>query len=178
MIFKLDKGTGYMYCYSPEHALANKSGKVMEHIYVMSNHIGRKLKKNECVHHIDRDRTNNSLDNLLLMTNSEHAKLHLREDGRGISVDVECDNCGKVFCANKSDSRKYCSSKCSSESSKRFQVSKADLEALVWEKPTTQVAKIFGVSDVAVAKRCKKLGVKKPPRGYWRKLETGKVIKE
>ena len=29
------------------------------------------------------------------------------------------------------------------------------------------VAKFYGVSDVAVAKRCKKLGVEKPPRGYW-----------
>ena len=35
--------------------------------------------------------------------------------------------------------------------------------------PVTEVAKLFGVSDQAVEKRCKLLGVKKPPRGYWAK---------
>ena len=40
---------------------------------------------------------------------------------------------------------------------------------------TVQVAKLLGVSDVAVAKRCKRLGIEKPPRGYWRKVETGKI---
>jgi len=29
------------------------------------------------------------------------------------------------------------------------------------------LAKKFGVSDAAIAKQCKKLGIKKPPRGYW-----------
>ncbi|PLZ79555.1 hypothetical protein CBP16_16335, partial [Fischerella thermalis WC217] len=33
--------------------------------------------------------------------------------------------------------------------------SKAELQELVWEKPTTQIAKDFGVSDKAVEKWCK-----------------------
>ena len=36
--------------------------------------------------------------------------------------------------------------------------------------PTTKVAEILGVSDSAIAKRCKLLGVEKPPRGYWAKI--------
>ena len=38
--------------------------------------------------------------------------------------------------------------------------------------PTSQVAKIFNVSDKAIEKRCKKFGIEKPPRGYWAKKEA------
>ena len=34
-------------------------------------------------------------------------------------------------------------------------------------KPTTSIAKDLGVSDKAVEKHVKKLGLTKPPRGYW-----------
>lgn len=45
--------------------------------------------------------------------------------------------------------------------------SKEELEKLIWEKPTTHIAKDFNVSDKAVEKWCKKYGISKPPRGYW-----------
>lgn len=48
--------------------------------------------------------------------------------------------------------------------------SKEELENLVWSKPSTEVAEQLGVSDVAVAKCCKRLGIDKPKRGYWQKL--------
>ena len=38
--------------------------------------IGRKLNPDEVVHHRDHDRQNNSLDNLQVMTSSDHSKLH------------------------------------------------------------------------------------------------------
>lgn len=44
---------------------------------------------------------------------------------------------------------------------------KEELEKLVWEKPTVQIAQDFGVSDKAVEKWCKTYGIEKPPRGYW-----------
>lgn len=47
--------------------------------------------------------------------------------------------------------------------------SKEELEKLIWEMPTTHVAKKFGVSDVAVGKWCNSYGIVKPPRGYWKK---------
>ena len=48
----------------------------------MEKHIGRYIEKGEVVHHIDFDKTNNDINNLKLMTNSEHAKYHakLRKD--------------------------------------------------------------------------------------------------
>jgi hypothetical protein len=47
------------------------------------------------------------------------------------------------------------------------------LGKLIWEKPTSQIAKELGVSDKAIEKHCKKLALKKPPRGYWAKIQAG-----
>ncbi len=41
------------------------------------------------------------------------------------------------------------------------------LELLISSKPISEVAKEFGVSDVAVHKACKRLGVEKQRRGFW-----------
>lgn len=41
--------------------------------------IGRKLEKGEVVHHIDRNRLNNSLDNLSIISRSDHALTHCPE---------------------------------------------------------------------------------------------------
>jgi len=48
----------------------------------------------------------------------------------------------------------------------------------VWAQPMTKVAKEYGISDVALAKICKKLNVPYPGRGYWRRKETGKAVKQ
>ena len=57
----------------------------------------------------------------------------------------------------------------------RQNLSREELFALVWEKPTSEVAKELGVSDVAVAKLCTRLQVPKPPRGYWARVQSGQV---
>lgn len=43
----------------------------------------------------------------------------------------------------------------------------------VWSLPTQKVAARHGVSDVAIAKTCKRLKIPKPPRGYWNKKAAG-----
>jgi DNA-binding Lrp family transcriptional regulator len=48
----------------------------------------------------------------------------------------------------------------------------ATLAKLVWEMPFTEIAKRLGISDVAIRKRCKKLGIETPPQGYWLKSEV------
>jgi hypothetical protein len=45
--------------------------------------------------------------------------------------------------------------------------SKEELEKLLWQKPTSQLAKDFGVSDKAIEKWAKAYGLEKPGRGYW-----------
>lgn len=48
-----------------------------EHIVNIEQSIGRKLINDECVHHIDGDRQNNQLDNLVLISsNQEHRIIH------------------------------------------------------------------------------------------------------
>lgn len=53
-------------------------------------------------------------------------------------------------------------------------ITREELEELVWSMPTVQVAKLYGVSDSAVGKRCRALGVAKPPRGFWAQVQSGR----
>ncbi len=46
------------------------------HVLVCEKLIGRRLFRNEVVHHIDGDTLNNSVNNLQVMTISQHGKLH------------------------------------------------------------------------------------------------------
>ena len=55
--------------------------QVRTHRFIMEKIIGRKLEKNECVHHKDGNKLNNSIDNLELCTRSEHLKKHYKEIG-------------------------------------------------------------------------------------------------
>lgn len=48
-----------------------------------------------------------------------------------------------------------------------------ELSALVKDTPVSTVAKTLGVSGVAVAKRCRVLGIPLHPRGYWTTLKSG-----
>lgn len=45
--------------------------------------------------------------------------------------------------------------------------SKTRLKKLVWQKPLVHAAADIGVSDVALKKRCLKLGIDLPVRGHW-----------
>ena len=50
-----------------------------EHRLIMEQHIGRSLEKNEVVHHVDGDKSNNHISNLRLMTDKEHRSIHCKE---------------------------------------------------------------------------------------------------
>jgi hypothetical protein len=65
-----------IYIPSPDHPNANQQGYVYEHRLVVEENIGRYLKPDEIVHHIDLDPTNNKIDNLLVLDSSEHTTLH------------------------------------------------------------------------------------------------------
>lgn len=67
---------GYIEVFCPDHPNANVRRCVYEHQIVMEQHIGRYIRKGEVVHHIDGNKTNNDISNLLLLSNADHAKLH------------------------------------------------------------------------------------------------------
>lgn len=73
---KKQRRDGYVYVYFPEHPKSTKDGYIMEHILVIEKSIGRHLEPNECVHHINENKKDNRVENLKLMTKSEHMRYH------------------------------------------------------------------------------------------------------
>ena len=70
------KRNKWILIYKPDHPSARKDGYIAEHRFIMEQHLGRHLNKDEIVHHIDGDVLNNYIENLEIMTNGEHTKLH------------------------------------------------------------------------------------------------------
>lgn len=90
------KNNGYYYIHLPTHPRAVKRPYIAEHVLIMEKHIGRYLKDGEVVHHIDCNRLNNSIENLQLMTQSEHCALHQALKPVKM-VEVKCSFCEKCF---------------------------------------------------------------------------------
>lgn len=60
-----------------------------QHVVIMEEYLGRRLTKSEVVHHINGCKDDNRLENLRLMTNSEHSRLHATErQSKGLCYDI------------------------------------------------------------------------------------------
>ena len=68
-------GDGYIQLYKPRHFSSDKRGRVLEHRYVMELSLGRKLTKNEEVHHINGNKLDNRIENLQVLSSREHSLL-------------------------------------------------------------------------------------------------------
>ena len=49
---------------------------VKYHRYVMEKHLGRRLKLTELVHHINENKLDNRIENLIVMSRGDHMRLH------------------------------------------------------------------------------------------------------
>jgi hypothetical protein len=166
---KVDRQSGQLCFYDPQHPLARKNGMVSLGRHLLSIKLARWLEPGEYAHFIDGNPNNTSADNLMLTSMPELARLlHNRQ------MELVCPYCGEVFRVSRShkDRRVHCTNQCRNLHKRKFEVDREELESMVWQMPTTEVAGIFGVSDKAVEKRCKLLGISKPSRGYWAKLAS------
>ncbi len=70
---------GRILLYMPDHPNANCIGgtHILEYRFTAERITGRPLRDNEIVHHKNGDVTDNRLENLDVLSQSEHAKLHL-----------------------------------------------------------------------------------------------------
>lgn len=215
-----------------------KSRYIFEHRFLAEKVLGRPLLENEIAHHIDGDTSNNSLDNICVLTKAEKRALERSEfpilfrcfcgtkftrsfskykDSLNHYCSVDCRrvarssnwekesevltlslepvirplseivpkgfNLSKCYdlprkakaklrtcpvCRGPVKDSETCSVECRSIKRMVFNPSKEELEKYISELPMTKIGLIYGVSDNAVRKRCRKLGIYiKPtkPRG-------------
>jgi len=80
---------GYVRVYEPDHPAAYKNGWIAEHRLVVEQSLGRRLRQDEHVHHINHVRTDNRSENLALLTHSEHSTITARENKEALQAALE-----------------------------------------------------------------------------------------
>lgn len=94
-IIRLVKNGKYRRAFVPDHPKANRHGYVLAHRVIAENKLLRLLEDWEIVHHKDENGLNNDPENLQVMSQSEHSKLH-GTTGK-TEVDLLCSRCHKTF---------------------------------------------------------------------------------
>lgn len=117
------------------------------------------------IDHINNDWADNTAENLQFICPNCHSQ-KTKQDGAAKKAKAQLDKIPKLKTIKQKNPRK----------TKVQWPSNEDLKKALWNTPTTKLAKQFGVSDKAINKRCKRLGIEKPPRGYWAKLNAGKLV--
>ena len=67
---------GYVLILQKDHPLADSKGYIPEHRLVMCNHLNRLLSSDEHIHHLNGNIQDNRIENLQIVTASEHRIIH------------------------------------------------------------------------------------------------------
>lgn len=168
---------GYVIVNIPDHPKAfdatgdkqPNSYCVYEHVLIAEEILDRSLKEGEVVHHFDENRSNNSPDNLLVLSNPMHGKLHgwlnkyvlIPNEAQSKRMELGCVRC--LVCEKPIHYELQC---CSHECHRIHKansleqargIAKPSKEVLaeeITQMPMTKLGEKYGVSDNGIRKWC------------------------
>lgn len=158
----------YETCYG--HPRANKDGSVYTHVLVAEQKLGRYLKSEEVVHHIDENKMNNTPDNIMVFaTKADHTSFHngnvtladlLQNENGAYYVPINKRGGFCKLCQTKIDSHAtYCQPCWNILQRKVYRPDRNELKNKIHNESFVQIGKAYGVSDNAVRKWCKSYGL-------------------
>lgn len=83
---ELKTSLGYIRVYAPKHP-NNRFRYVLKHRLVMEDKIGRYLTDDEIVHHVNHDKSDNRIENLTILSASQHSIHHYPTNMKGVVRD-------------------------------------------------------------------------------------------
>jgi hypothetical protein len=92
---------GYVYIYMPDHLNSTSEGYIMEHRLVMEKHVGRYLKKEELVHHVNGIKDDNRIENLELVSDQgTHTREHFERSHITEITQIEMERLRQLLLEN------------------------------------------------------------------------------
>ena len=159
---------------APNNPRATKEGYVYTHVLVAEQLLGRYLTSEECVHHIDEEKYNNSPDNLMVFkTKADHSAFHKGVDAvqdgdvwfcpaKRIDDKEICPVCHTNYKDVKAKMCINCREQLNRMFIKNTNIQLPDRDVLKEKIRTSsflQIGREYGVSDNAVRKWCKFYGL-------------------
>ena len=172
---------------APDNPRATKEGYVYTHVLMAEKKLGRYLKPEECVHHIDYDKYNNDPNNLMIFkTIADHTAFHqgvpaVQDDEiwwcptKGVGL--VCPVCLGVkdrkapmcrSCSNKQGALIKAEERIANQKLRREDIDGSTsipvrdvLKAQIRRNSFSSVGRLYGVSDNTVRKWCEKYGLPK-----------------
>lgn len=134
-----------------------RNGKKIDlHRALMQEHVGRSLGRNEYVHHVNEDKRDNRIDNLKIVSPSEHGLEHTRHP-----IEKSCVICGLTFRPHKTKRvrQQCCSDACRRQLLKQKNVTRkvSDDQVLIIRQRRGNGEKLrvlaaeFGVSETNIS---------------------------
>lgn len=99
-ITKFSKSSGYIVAHCPDHPRSWATGYIYLHRLLAEVKVGRRLVDTEVVHHLNGNKLDNSLENLLITTAIGHAKTHA-DKVLTTEITLKCPECSKIFKVRK-----------------------------------------------------------------------------